>query len=467
VTDFDYDVIVLGCGTAGSKAAATAAKAGAKVLAVDGAEELGGLCILRGCMPTKTLLETTHRLHDIRDAARFGIRVGEPQVDFPAMMERMRQLVARFQRAKIKGIEGGGYELRRAWARFTGPQQVELTPPDGGPTETLSAKAFVIGTGSRVREFPCEVPEGVQVLTSDHMFELTELPKRTAVVGGGAVGLEFAQWLGRLGSEVLLSVRSPLLHRTDPEMGRELGAALAEDMEVCVPSTIDRVERLDDGAARLHMTCAEGPRAHDVDLMVLNATGRVPNVEGLNLEAVGLDPADLGLTEGFQSKVQHVFVAGDTTGDRAILHEANYEGALAGANAAAVARGEEATAVYDRRTPPMDVIFTDPPVANVGRTPLQLERDGTPYEVATKRFPQQGRGIVMGAEHGLLRLVAEPGGGKVLGCQVFGPRADDLAHVPAAVIRLGGTVRDMQGIPWYHPTLSEAFIEVCRALAPA
>lgn len=453
----DYDVVVIGVGSAGSRAAAAAHEAGAKVLALDGAEELGGLCILRGCMPTKTLLETAHRLHDVKDGERFGIKVGQVELDFAAQMERMRQLVARFQRAKVGSLEKAKYELRRASAHFTGPNTVEVEGQE------ISAKAFVLATGSVVREFGFECPEGV-LLDSDDMFKLTAPPARALVVGAGAVGLEFAQWLARVGSEVVLSARGRLFHRRDLEVGAELEAALGEELKVRSQSTIQAVRPHAAGGVEVELELADGSReTHTVDV-ILNATGRVPNVADLQLEALGLSPKDLYVGDDMRTRLGHVFVAGDTTGQRQILHEANLEGRVAGANAAAVALGREVAGSYDTTTPAVEVVFSDPPVAFLGQTPQELEAAGIPHRVALKRFPQQGRGIVVGARHGFVRLVAGEEG-QILGCQMIGPRADDLIHIPTAVVRCGGGVAEMAKIPWYHPTLAEAFIEVARDLA--
>jgi len=460
----DFDVIVIGCGTAGSKAAATAAGLGARVLAVDSADELGGLCILRGCMPTKTLLETAHRLHDVRDAERFGIRVAPPALEFGAHMERMRRLVARFQRAKVGGVERGGYALARAPARFVDPHTIEV----GG--EPRRARAVVIATGSKVRDLPVAAPEWARVYTSDDMFELEAPPARTLVLGGGAVGLEFAQWLARVGSRVTLASRSPLLHRVDVELGQELTRALAEEMDVRRPSTLAGLERAADGSLRATLRPRGGGDLEVVEVdALLNATGRVPRLDGLGLEAVGVDPDRLGeLPATLEGPLPHVFLAGDVSARTAILHEANLEGAVAGRNAARVA-GVLDGPLEERdpgSPPPMAVIFSDPPFASTGRSTVDCEREGIPYREATKRFPEQGRGIVVGARFGLLRVVVHAETNALLGCQVLGPRADDLIHVPATALAFGATARDMVArVPWYHPTLTEAFLEVFRALA--
>lgn len=457
-----YDVIVIGIGSAGSRAALAAHQAGARVLAIEGGEELGGLCILRGCMPTKTLLETAHRIHDARDSERFGFRVRGLEIDFIRQMERMRSLVARFQRAKAGSIEGAPYELRRGRPKFVAPHAIEL---DG---EHIEARAFVLTTGSRTSPFPPNLPQ-VEALTSDDMFLLEEPPESVLVLGGGAVGLEFAQWLARVGTEVTLAVRSPLLHKLDPELGSELGAALAREMTVLSPSLITSLEQDAAGRVRAVIEDAEGvPRELEVQ-HVLNATGRVPDFDGLELEATGLAFDARGtvpVDESLRSAVPHVFLAGDACDRTNILHEANREGLLAGRNAARVALGSgETLEEWDGSVPSVEVIFTDPPLASVGETPVAGA--GRERVSAVKRFPEQGRGIVMGAEHGFLRLTGERGSGKITGCQILGPRADDLIHVPATVMAFGGTAEDMLRLPWYHPTLCEAFVETARQVAAA
>ncbi len=459
----EYDVIVIGIGSAGSRAAKLAHDAGATVLALEGGEELGGLCILRGCMPTKTLLETGHRVHDARDGERFGFTTTEPVINFPAQMERMRSLVARFKRAKVGSIENGGYELVRARPRFTSPNTIDV---DG--TE-IRGKSFVIATGSVVSPFHFEVPPEVRVLDSDDMFLLEEAPKSALVVGGGAVGLEFAQWLARMGSAITLSNRSDLLWRNDVEIGAELTAALACEMDVRIPSTITAVEALPDGRARVTLASDGAPdHTFEVD-WILNGTGRIPAVDGLEIDKAGIEADSrgrIGVSETLQTSQSHIFIAGDASGRSAILHEANMEGNLAGRNAlraCGLENGEMED--WDLSVPHVEAIFSDPPFASVGLGPTHLEAAGPEYITATKRFPEQGRGIVMGAQHGLARLSCDPKTGRILGCQILGPRADDLIHIPTTVMAYRGTAQDMVRLPWYHPTLSEAFIELARELA--
>lgn len=458
----DWDVIVLGCGSAGSRAAREAQAAGARCLAIDSSVELGGLCILRGCMPTKTLLETAHRMHDIHDASRFGIEVGgDVQLDFAAMMERCHSLVKRFQRAKVASIEGAEYSLLRGQPRFVDPHTIEV---DGAQHR---AKAIVIATGSTVRSID-EGEGGARVLTSDDMFTLDRKPDAALVIGGGAVGIEFATWLARIGCRTTLVNRSPLLHRKDRAIGAELMQALAEEMELIVPGTIHGMRREGDATVVEVSSGDDGQIVTRHVDFVLNAVGRVPSFDGLAIENAGFDADSDVLTNGesLRTEQAHIFVAGDVSAKHGILHEANREGTLAGRNAARVAGvldGEIED--FDRSIPASEVIFCDPPYASCGLTPQQCEARGIDFEVAEKRFPEQGRGIVMGARYGRVRLLCAPADGRVLGCQVFGPRGDDLMQIVVSVMTMGGTVHDMMRIPWYHPTLAEAFIEVARSLA--
>lgn len=456
----DWDVIVIGCGTAGSAAARAAARAGARVLAVDGADELGGLCILRGCMPTKTLLETTRRLHAIRDAGRFGIDAGEPGLDLARLQARTRALIARFQRAKLESIEGDGYELARGRARFVGPHAIEI---DGA---RHAARAFVVAVGSRPRAFPLPVPEGARVVDSDAIFDLDEVPARALVLGAGAVGLELGQWFARAGARVTLAARSRPFHRTDGELGAALGRALADELELVVDAELEGLSATADGTVAT-LRRSNGERLERAVDLVLNATGRVAAVGDLDLGRAGLDPGEPTVrARTLQTSVPHLFAAGDANDLGRVLHAARSEGAVAGENAARVARGE-ATLAERPEEPRLRVVFTDPVAASVGPTPQQLTERGRSHRVAVKPFDEQGRGIVTGSRHGFLRLVAEPPSGRLLGCQILGPRADDLIHTAGVLLSSGATAADLVRMPWYHPTLAEAFLDAGRELVAA
>jgi pyruvate/2-oxoglutarate dehydrogenase complex dihydrolipoamide dehydrogenase (E3) component len=465
MTEQSYDVVVIGLGSAGSRAAAQAFDAGAKVLAIEGGERIGGLCILRGCMPTKSLLEAAHVAHVVKDAGRFGVDVGDGvRIDFEFQMQRMRDHVERFRRAKESGVRSAGYEIRMGRPRFLDAHTIDLNGV------TIRAKSFVISTGSKVADLPFQVDEGANVKTSDDMFLLKLPPESAVVLGVGPVGMEFAQWMARMGTEVHLINRSKIGSKVDPELGVEITNALSEEMQIHAPAFLQRIEPMAEGRSRLHLNTESGEsQVLEVDF-VLNALGRVPDFDGLDIEKAGLaiERGKIALDHHLQTTQDHIFVAGDAVGEDLILHVATTEGAYVGRNAARVAgclKGE--LEGWNPEIPPVSVIFTDPPLASVGESITTLEAKGIPFLDATKKFAEQGRGITMGTKHGAMRLLAEPGAGgsgRILGCQIAGPRADDLIQIVSTAMLLGATPAQFMTVPWYHPTLAESFIEVARAL---
>jgi pyruvate/2-oxoglutarate dehydrogenase complex dihydrolipoamide dehydrogenase (E3) component len=452
----EYDVIVLGGGSAGSSAAAASAQAGARTLMINDGE-LGGLCILRGCMPTKTLLATAHAVHEANHLERFGVHLdGRTVVDFPRVMQRKSEKVARFKRAKVRGIEASDYDVLDAKARFV----------DGGGVEAggrkLTAARFVLATGSEPTVLPIPGIENVPVLTSDDVMRLTEQPRSLVVQGAGAIGLELAQFFARIGTEVVLVNRSPLLSRYDPACGPELTRALEDEprFELVVPG---RIEEVGSDGAGLVASISDGNevRSYPADALLM-AAGRRASLEDLGLEHVGLtpDPAGLAHDDAMRTANPDVYVAGDATGRHQILHIANDEGRTAGHNAAV---GTAERRVDYRLL--MQVIFTDPPYAQVGMTEQQARATGRDVVVGQARFPETGRAITMETSHGLWRLVIDRAGGEILGSAILGPRADDLIHLVALMMRYGTQASDIPELPWYHPTLSEVVLDLVRGVS--
>jgi pyruvate/2-oxoglutarate dehydrogenase complex dihydrolipoamide dehydrogenase (E3) component len=452
----DYDVIVLGGGSAGSSAARAATLAGARTAMVNDGE-LGGLCILRGCMPTKAMLASAHAAWEAEHTEPFGVRVeGRVIPDFGRIMARKNDLVERFQRSKISGIEQQSYEVINGRAAFAPGGGVEV---NGG---RLTAGRYVIATGS-TPSIP-EIP-GIQdlpVLTSDDVMRLESPPSSLIVYGAGVIGLEMSQFFARIGTEVLLVCRSPVMHNLDLECGAELTRALIADarLEHAIPATVTRLRREGD---RIAVTIDDGERVRTERAeAVLMATGRCAAVEDLGLANVGLNPVDGAIPHDDSMRTDNpdVYLAGDATGTFQILHLANREGQVAGHNAA-VGRAEKK---IDYRLK-MTVIFTDPPLAHVGMTEPEIAASGREIEIGRARFPETGRAITMEVEHGLWKLFVDRGTCEILGSAIVGPRADDLIHLVSTLMHYGGGLRDLGEMPWYHPTLSEVMINLERDLA--
>lgn len=451
----DFDVIVIGGGSAGSAAAAAATAAGARTAMVN-RDELGGLCILRGCMPTKAMLASAHAVHHAAHLEEFGARLdGRVELDFAAVMARKDAQVRRFQRAKIASIERHDYEVVFGDARFDGDGTLLV---DGRP---LSARSYVVATGSTPRSVPVPGLAGVPVLTSDDVMRLTERPRAVLVLGAGPVGLELGQFFARVGSRVLLVNRSPLLSRLDADCGLELHGALADDprLELAVPGRIERVAPRDGGLVAT-VASAGGTRRFEADFLLM-AVGRDAAVADLGLDNVGVRVAG-GAVEhdsGMRTANPAIWVAGDATGRHQILHVSTGEGRVAGHNAAV---GANERALDDQLR--MEVYFTDPPFATAGATEREARAGGRDVVVAMERFPETGRAITMGARHGMWKLFADRESGEILGSAILGPRADDLAHLVTTLMHWRATAADALRLPWYHPTLSEVMIGLTRLI---
>lgn len=448
----DYDVIVLGGGSAGSSAAAAASEAGARTLMIhDG--ELGGLCILRGCMPTKSILAAAHAIHAARHLEPFGAHLeGRVSVDFARIAARKDGHVARFKRAKIESIEASGYELLDARGRFVEPGVIEAG------AKRIRGGKFVLATGSLPATLPIPGLDDVPCLTSDDVMRSRQAPRRLLVQGGGPVGLELAQFFARVGTEVWLVNRSPLLARTDADCGAELSRALGEEenLHLIAPGTIERL-RPDGDGVRATLSGGGTPTEIYADAFLM-AVGRDAALDGLGLDVVGLVPEDGRLAHDATMRTLHpdIYVAGDATGSDQILHLANHEGRVAGHNAAGAAPRR-----LDSRLK-MCAIFTDPPFAQVGLSEAAARSAGLDVVVGRERFPETGRAITMGTRHGLWKLVVARETGEILGSSILGPRADDLVHTIAVLMRFRGRNADILGLPWYHPTLSEVLLNVAR-----
>ncbi|MEO0649437.1 MAG: FAD-dependent oxidoreductase [Planctomycetota bacterium] len=460
----DYDLLVVGGGSAGSACAAEAVKQGHARVGLINDGELGGLCILRGCMPTKSLLQSVELLIEARHADRFGLTVEPPTYDFATIMARRAEHVARFQRAKVAGMQSGGYEIIDGRAAFVGKDAVEV---DG---RRLTAKAFMLSTGSRQNVPPVAGIESVDYLTSDDLMELEQVPKSLLVMGAGAIGLEFSTFFAALGVDVTLVNRSMLIERgEEPDLSEQYRRAVERcGVKVELGVHAESIRQLDDGSIEGCFLDADGNEVRYTAEKLLLATGRVANLEGLGLEQAGIElerANTLKLDDTLRTTNPRVFAAGDATNRDLILHTGNAEGRHVARNLKSLFEGSELAGWKEHI--PVRAIFTHPPYATAGLTAREASAAGHTVVTATKNWANQGRGIVMGVhpDEGFIRLIGEKGTAKILGVQILGPRADDLIHVISTLIHFGGTADDLIELPWYHPTLSEAFIELGREVA--
>ncbi|MGH8019749.1 MAG: dihydrolipoyl dehydrogenase family protein [Opitutaceae bacterium] len=443
-----YDFVAIGGGSAGFNAAKIAARFAKRVAVIDGAKELGGLCILRGCMPSKTLLYAAEMQHHARHGDRFGLRTEARAPDMPAVLERKRAIIGDFASFREKQLREGNFDLIEANARFAGPHELELS--DG---TRIESKRILIGTGSNIA-WPKEISglRESKAWTSDQVLELDFVPESVIVLGGGLVACELAQYLVRMGSKVTQIQRSGrLLSGYSKEAAAVVEQAFRDDgMEVFCGTKLVSVSF--DGAQYEVVFERGGERHVERARHCFNALGRTPATENLNLEAAGIENAKSGhiRTGKFQeTNVPGVYAAGDCAGPHEIVHIAIQQAEVATKHA------------FGKAVEPVDyskllqVIFTDPQLATAGRLQEELEEKKIPHLTASYPFDDHGKSILMEAKYGYVKVLAEPGAGKLLGAEIVGKDAGELIHVFSVAISAGLTAADMLAAPWYHPTLSE------------
>ena len=450
-----YDVVVIGGGSAGYAAARVAADAGADVAIVDRGP-LGGLCILRGCMPSKTLLRSSDLFALMKRAGEFGLNAGEISPDLAAVNDRKRALVNEFAEYRIEQLNNPRFNLITGRARFDSPNSLRVG------TETISGRRFVIAVGSAVSRIPVPGLEETGYLTSDDVLELRELPGSVIVLGGGAVAAELGQFLCRMGSQTTMIQRSrQLLSGFDPDMVLPVETRLKEEgMRVYTGVRLERVSRT---GSRATVRFRQGGESRTVSAdVVFNALGRTPDLSGLALDRAGVEVRDGSITadDRMQTSAEHVFAAGDCVGPYEIVHIAVLQGEVAGNNAAGKAPGK--TIDYRLRT---SVVFTDPQVASVGPTERECRERRTPYLAAEYPFSDHGKSMVMGEIHGAVKILCRPESGELIAGHITGPDASELIHELTAVIYYRGTVFDLLRIPHYHPTLAEIITYPAEELA--
>ena len=443
-----YDFVCVGGGSAGFNAARVAAGLGRKVAVIDGARQLGGLCILRGCMPSKTLLYTAEVLHHARHADRFGLQVTGARANMKAVHARKLRIIGDFAQYRVAALKSGTFDLIRASAKFLDPHTLELS--DG---RRLRSKHFLIGTGSKISIPPVPGLKEIQCWTSDDVLDLDFVPKSVLVLGGGIVACELAQYLSRIGSKVTLVQRSPNILRDHSEDASRVvqQAFLDEGITLFTDTKLQSVAATKDGVTVKFVH--NGKLITRRAAHLFNALGREPNTAGLGLAHAGVKTRPNGqivINRWQQTSAPHIYAAGDCSGPAEIVHIAIEQGILAARHAAKVKQLKPVNWSLL-----LNVVFTDPQLATIGVLERELDARGTKYLVASYPFNDHGKSILMEANYGYVKVIAELKRGRILGAEIVGKDAGELIHSFSTALAMRATVRDMLRAPWYHPTLAE------------
>jgi pyruvate/2-oxoglutarate dehydrogenase complex dihydrolipoamide dehydrogenase (E3) component len=448
MSHFDFDAVIIGGGSAGYAAARTLAAADWKVAVVDGAQTLGGLCILRGCMPTKALLHAAELRHAIEQARVWGIHATSIDLDPARLFDHKDALITEFASYRQNQLENGPFELFRSHARFSDPHTISLASG-----QSIRARHFIIATGSRIAPSPFPFLDSANPLTSDSALHLNRIPESLIVLGGGAVALEFAQFFSRMGSLVSVIQRSPsLLSSIDPDLSDELETALdREGLQIYTDTRIRDIRCLPtekeivfDEAGREITLAAED---------IFNGLGRRPATGHLGLENAGVDLLPSGhirVDSHQRTSVPHIFAAGDCCGPHELVHIAILQ---AEAAARTLLNPSEPASVDPRLL--THVVFTDPGVAITGLSERAAKSSHTPIRVARYPFNDHGKSIILGSKEGFVKLITAADSGEILGGACVGPHAGELIHEITVAIAARFTARQLAAVPHYHPTLAE------------
>jgi dihydrolipoamide dehydrogenase len=449
-------ILVLGGGPAGYVAAGRAAQLGAEVTVVE-AREIGGTCLNRGCIPTKAMVAGAARLHEARRSAEYGVEVGEVRLDFAAFMARKEAATVQLRDGVAHLLKARKVQVVAGQATLAGPGRLALAPgatlPDGTVLEAggeLEGDAVILASGSepvRMGLFDWADP---RILTSDELLQIDHVPASLAVVGGGVIGCEFASVFSRLGSEVtVVEMLDQLLPGEDQRVGRTLQQAFKKaGIAVHVKTAVEAAEA---GDAGVTLRLAGGTEVAAERVLV--AVGRRPHSAGLGYEEAGVEigPGGFVVTdESCRTTLAGVFAAG---GPPLLAHWAYHQGMIAAENAVTGSN------LHCDRTLIPSCVFSSPEVASCGLTEDRAKSEGVQHEVASVRFNGNSKAVCDGDNDGFVRIVCEPGGGKVLGASLIGPHVTELVHELALAVHSGRTLADIADTIHAHPTLSEAIGE--------
>ena len=448
-----YDAVVIGSGQGGNPLAGALAGAGRKTAVIE-REHVGGTCINEGCTPTKTMVASAKVAYLDRRSADYGVRNGPVNVDMVEVRRRKRAIVDTFRGGSEQRLEDAeNLELIRGEARFTGPKELEVRL-DRGEAVRISAENVFINVGARPGSVPVDGLDAVPTLDSTKIMELDEVPEHLLVLGGGYVGIEFAQMFRRFGSEVTVVQRGPqLLSREDADVAKAVAEILHGDgVEVLLDTEAQGVRQDESGGIRLTVNEAAGERTLSGSHLLV-AAGRPPNTDLLNLEAAGIETDERGfveVNERLETNVPGVYALGDAKGGPAFTHISYDDYRVIEAN---LLNGENAT-ITDRLVP--YTVFIDPQLGRVGLSEAEAREQGRDVRVASIPMSYVPRALEMAESRGMMKAVIDGETSEILGCAILGVEGGEImAMIQIAMMGKLPYTALRDGV-FAHPTLAES-----------
>lgn len=449
-----YDIIVIGSGPGGYVSALRGAQLGAKVLVVE-EEELGGVCLNRGCIPTKTLIASISVFQILKDGDSLGLKIDDLNIDLNKIIERKERIVRQLRGGIEFLFKRRGVELMKARATLK-DRGLVLAEGDDGSKKELRARKIIIATGSRALELPNLPFDGERIIDSTSALDLRETPQSLLIIGAGAVGVEFASIFNALGSEVTLVEMLPcIIPAEDEELSRELERSFKTQGIKILVST--RIERVEDKGNFLKAITSKGEEIHIKKILI--AAGRRLNSYNLGLEDLGIktERDRILVNEKMETNIPDIYAIGDVVGGALLAHKASKEGTVAAENACGLSSYMDYSAVPS-------CIYTYPEVASVGIKEKEAEERGIKVKVGRFPFSASGKAQVLGKTRGFVKIMAEAKSKEILGAQIIGYRATELIAELAVAVRNRLTLGQITQTIHAHPTLSEAVMEAAEGI---
>ena len=454
----EADVAIVGGGPGGYVCGIRAAQLGLKTVVVE-ADRIGGECLNYGCIPSKSLITVSKLLDKVKEAEKYGLRVSGASVDFAQMQKWKSEVVSKL----VSGVETllRGYHATVIFGDAQVTSKGTLTVTTATGVEQVSCKNLVIATGTRTSSLPGLEFDGDLIISSKEGLELKGAPNRLLIVGGGAIGLEFASMFQKLGSQItVVEIMDQLLPGSDPDLVRVVHRKLeGRGAKVYLKSKVAHVNK-EGSEAEVEVDTPDGKVTVTVD-KILVSVGRKPRTEKMNLQAMGVQTDTRGYVvtdERMQTNVPGVYAIGDVRGPPLLAHKASKEGVVA----AEVIAGLPSAA--DWKVVP-DAVFCDPEVASAGLTEAKAVEAGYKVKRSRFQFAALGRALSAGEPEGFVKVVSREEDGLVLGVQIVGPEASNLISEVALAIEMGATVEDVALTVHPHPTLPEAIMEASESAA--
>ncbi|RDI27532.1 Si-specific NAD(P)(+) transhydrogenase [Lentzea flaviverrucosa] len=451
MTPYDYDLIVIGSGPGGQKAAIAGAKLGKRVAIIDRQEMVGGVCANTGTIPSKTLREAVMFLTGMSQRELYGASYRVKQdITITDLMARTQHVIGREVQVVRAQLHRNGIELLNGWGRFLDEHTVAVDGSHRGDHTTITGEYIVIATGTTPARPSVVDFDEERILDSDEVFALKEIPASLVVVGAGVIGIEYASMFAALGTRVtVVEQREKMLDFCDPEIVESLKFHLRD--QAVTFRFGEKVVNVEVSKGGTITTLASGKRIPAAAVMY--SAGRQGTTEKLDLAAAGLEADNRGrlsVDEHYRTPVEHIYAVGDVIGFPALAATSMDQGRLAAYHAF----GE---AVHELTALQPIGIYTIPEISYCGATEAELTSSAVPYEIGISRYRELARGQIVGDAYGMLKLLVSTVDRKILGVHVFGTGATDLVHIGQAVMGCGGTVDYLVNTVFNYPTLSEAY----------